>query len=229
MKKKLCLFFGVTIGVIMFGGGSIVSYADEFTATEYETLAQEEFYTEKQMDEMFNEIKSPEDLPNAITPYAYVDSISFQGHMQDIGWRYGNNKGKNDITIGTTGKGKRLEAIKFRIFYQRQFPWDPSYDENTVWKWGGFEINSHISKIGWQGYVKGAHKLEGTSGTTGRGLAIEAVKIKLYGEMGKKYDVYYSAHLKDKGWTKIYKNNQQAGTTGQNRRMEALRVYIKRK
>lgn len=80
----------------------------------------------------------------------------------------------------------------------------------------------HVSEIGWQGY-----KANGAlAGTTGKSLQMEAIQIKLTGELAKRYDVQYRAHSKDKGWSKYVSNGATAGTTGKSLRMEAVQVRL---
>ncbi len=36
--------------------------------------------------------------------------------------------------------------------------------------------------------------------TTGQSKSVQAIQIRLTGEMANRYDVYYRAHVQDKGW-----------------------------
>ena len=38
------------------------------------------------------------------------------------------------------------------------------------------------------------------SGTSGKKLRLEAIKINLSGDVSRYYDVYYRVHIQDKGW-----------------------------
>ena len=38
------------------------------------------------------------------------------------------------------------------------------------------------------------------SGTSGKSLRLEAIQIRLTGEIANAYDVYYRVHIEDKGW-----------------------------
>ncbi|HAZ06396.1 MAG TPA: hypothetical protein DCY58_09390, partial [Acetobacterium sp.] len=72
--------------------------------------------------------------------------------------------------------------------------------------------------MGWQDYVP-----TGTvAGTTGQALGLEAVKIRLTGELADKYDVYYRIHSQNYGWLGWAKNDEIAGTVGMNLRAEAI-------
>ena len=85
-----------------------------------------------------------------------------------------------------------------------------------------FSIKAHVSNLGWQSPV-----YEGmTVGTTGRNLAVEAVEIKLTGDLAKHYDVVYRAHVQSKGWLDWVKSGECAGTTGEALHLEALEVRL---
>ena len=55
---------------------------------------------------------------------------------------------------------------------------------------------------------------------------MEAVQIQLTGEMAKKYDVYYRAHVQTYGWLGWTKNGAKAGTEGMSKRMEAIQIQL---
>ena len=64
-----------------------------------------------------------------------------------------------------------------------------------------------------------------TSGTIGKGLRMEALKVKL---QNKKYggNIEYRTHIAQKGWQDWKKNGQTAGTTGEKLAMEAVRLKL---
>lgn len=131
--------------------------------------------------------------------------VSYEGHVQNIGWQ---NFVSNGSLCGTTGEGLRMEALKMRL-------------DNMP---SGMHINyaAHVQSVGWQGWVS-----DGTlAGTTGRGLRIEALQIKLSGTDSDKYSVEYQAHVQNIGWQNWVYDGQTAGTTGQALRIEAIRVKI---
>lgn len=75
---------------------------------------------------------------------------------------------------------------------------------------GNIAYRAHVRDIGWQNYVYN----NTTAGTVGRAKSIEAVQIKLTGNLAKKYDVYYRVHSQNIGWLGWAKNGEQAGTQG---------------
>ena len=56
--------------------------------------------------------------------------------------------------------------------------------------------------------------------------AVEAVEIKLTGDLAKHYDVVYRAHVQSKGWLDWVKSGECAGTTGEALHLEALEVRL---
>ncbi len=138
-----------------------------------------------------------------------VASVSYQAHVQRYGWK----KPVADGAIGgTTGKGKRLEALRLNV--------------SNLPCAGGIRYRAHVQGKGWQN----GWSMDGeTSGTTGKGKRIEAVQIKLYGELADQYDVYYRVHAQKCGWMAWAKNGEKAGTQGLARRAEAVQVVLVKK
>ena len=64
------------------------------------------------------------------------------------------------------------------------------------------------------------------AGTTGRALSVEAMKIKLTGELAEHYDIYYRAHVSNIGWQNWVKNDEIAGTTGKSLPIEAVQIKL---
>lgn len=87
---------------------------------------------------------------------------------------------------------------------------------------GNIEYRAHVQNIGWQEWVKNGK----VAGTTGKSLSIEAVEIKLTGNLAKHYDVVYRAHVQSKGWLDWVKSGECAGTTGEALHLEALEVRL---
>lgn len=55
---------------------------------------------------------------------------------------------------------------------------------------------------------------------------MEAVRIKLTGEMANHYDVYYRVHAQTFGWMGWAKNGESAGSAGYSKRLEAIQVVL---
>ena len=86
--------------------------------------------------------------------------------------------------------------------------------------------SAHVSNIGWMGAVAGG----GVAGTTGRGLPLEALRLVLSdastGEPLGSDALSVEAHVSNVGWQPAVGNGGTAGTTGQARAIEALRVRL---
>ena len=134
--------------------------------------------------------------------------VSYQTHVQDIGWQ--GIKYDGDVA-GTSGQSKRLEAINISLS-------NPLYS-------GSIEYQTHVQDIGWQGW-KANGQMAGTSGQSKR---LEAIRIKLTGEMAKQYDIYYRVHSQEFGWLGWAKNGESAGTEGYSYRLEAIQIQLVKK
>lgn len=130
-------------------------------------------------------------------------------HVQRKGWIESASAGKPS---GTTGQSLRMEAITIDV-----------PDKSIS---GGIEYRSHVQTYGWekQWVLDGA-----VSGAEGEAKRLEAIQIRLYGNMAKKYDVYYRVHAQHYGWMGWAKNGQKAGTAGMSYRLESLQVVLVKK
>lgn len=103
-------------------------------------------------------------------------SVSYQTHVQDIGWQA---LVSNGMTAGTTGRAKRVEALKINLLSQ----------DGTPLGNDSISVQSHISGIGWESQPVGNGQ---TSGTVGQSRAIEAIKLSLSGGLSDSYDIGYA-------------------------------------
>ncbi|KAF0227912.1 MAG: hypothetical protein FD182_1694 [Fusobacteria bacterium] len=82
------------------------------------------------------------------------------------------------------------------------------------------KYRSYIEGSGWQDW-----KVNGTqSGELNK--RVETINISLEGAIAAKYDVYYSVHVQDIGWMGWAKNGENAGTSGYDYRIEAMKVVL---
>ena len=132
--------------------------------------------------------------------------VSYQTHVQNVGWQnYVNDGGVS----GTEGQSLRLEGIKVNLASQ---PYT-----------GSIQYKTHIQNLGWE---TSWHANGDMSGTQGQSLRLEAIQIELTGEMADHYDVYYRVHAQnfgDLGWAK---NGESAGTAGYGYRLEAIQIQL---
>ena len=81
----------------------------------------------------------------------------------------------------------------------------------------------HVQDIGWMDYVKNG----ASCGTSGRSLRVEAIRIRLLDENGKRVEgVSYQAHVQDIGWQEWKNDDAPCGTSGQSKRVEAIRIKL---
>ena len=81
--------------------------------------------------------------------------------------------------------------------------------------------SSHVQNIGWQNYVNE----NDLSGTEGRALRLEALKLKL-NNAPKNCKIIYKAHVQYIGWQNWVSDGQLAGTEGQSLRVEAIQIKL---
>ena len=135
-------------------------------------------------------------------------AVSYMTHVQS----YGNQGWVSDGSIsGTSGEGKRLEAISIKV---------NNAELGNIS--GGIAYKTHVQSIGWQDWRYNGQ----AAGTSGQGKRLEAIQIQLTGQLAKYYDVYYRVHAQSYGWLGWAKNGAYAGTAGQAKRLEAIQIII---
>lgn len=82
--------------------------------------------------------------------------------------------------------------------------------DNTTTYTGGISYATHIQNIGWQNPVSDGS----ISGTVGKSLRMEAIKIQITGDISNYFDVYYRTHIADVGWMPWTLNGQISGSVG---------------
>ena len=138
----------------------------------------------------------------------YSPRIQYRTHVQSYGWQGIKADG---ATSGTSGKAKRLEAIRINLYDKE----DLGYD-------GSIEYCTHVQSYGWQNWVSDG----AVSGTTGKAKRLEAIRIRLTGELAEHYSVYYRVHCQTLGWLSWAKDGAPAGTEGFSKRLEAIEIRL---
>lgn len=94
---------------------------------------------------------------------------------------------------------------------------------------GGLEYSTHMQTEGWTKPV--ASGISGVTDASGRLIEkrMEAISIKLTGQVAEEYDVYYAVEVKGMGWLAWAKNGENAGTAGRALRAENIRVVLVKK
>ena len=116
--------------------------------------------------------------------------IVYSTHVQTYGWQSNKSNGQ---TAGTSGKAKRMEAIKIQL-------------SNTGYT-GSVQYSTHVQTYGWKDWVADG----AIGGTTGEAKRMEAIRIRLTGEVANHYDIYYRVHTQTYGWLDWAKNGEIAG------------------
>ncbi|MDR0515341.1 MAG: N-acetylmuramoyl-L-alanine amidase, partial [Coriobacteriaceae bacterium] len=87
---------------------------------------------------------------------------------------------------------------------------------------GGVEYAVHAANIGWMAWeADGAQ-----AGTTGQARQLEAVRMRLTGDLANAFDLYYRAHIAGYGWLGWAANGADAGSSRCGIRMEAVEVRL---
>ncbi|WP_051910492.1 N-acetylmuramoyl-L-alanine amidase [Carnobacterium pleistocenium] len=150
-------------------------------------------YFVKKVKEYMNLGKTVDQMIKATNKKVVI--IAGSGHIETEGWKTMNN-----LTVGMTGKSRRLEAF------------------NLIVKVDGKPVNVkgslHIEDLG---DVTNNTNLFGTMGISKR---IESVKLNIDAA------IEYRVHQQSSGWSKWTKNNQWCGIKGKRKRIEAIQFRV---
>ncbi|WP_368145390.1 C39 family peptidase [Collinsella aerofaciens] len=137
-------------------------------------------------------------------------SLSYSAHVSNIGWMGAVAGGE---VAGTTGRGLPLEALRLVLS-----------DASTGEPLGAdaVSVEAHVSNVGWQAAVGNG----GTAGTTGQSRAVEALRVRLSGELSARYAVWYRVHSAEFGWLGWACDGADAGSAGYGRAVQAVQVAV---
>lgn len=154
-------------------------------------------------------------------PKGVSGSVEYRTHIQNTGWE---TKWKKDGELsGTSGKSLRLEAIQVKLTGKVAESYDVYYCV-------------HAQNVGWLNWAKNGEE----AGTAGYGYRLEAIKIMLVpkgeeppakevGASDKAMEarlVGYQTHVQDIGTQDYVYDGAVAGTSGQAKRMESIRINL---
>ena len=150
--------------------------------------------------------------------------VYYRVHASNIGWMAWAKDGEE---AGTTGFGRSVEAVQIRLVKKGDAA--PSSDGANVdyaykKKPMSLTYRAHVSNVGWQGAVSDG----ATAGTTGRGLALEDLRVSLdSSDYSDGSSVQVDAHVSGIGWQGWdTPSASEGGTTGQGRAVEAVRLRL---
>lgn len=89
---------------------------------------------------------------------------------------------------------------------------------------GTIAYRVNLSGSGWLDWTENAAE----GGDSGGNMPLEAVAIRLTGQLEEYYDVHYSV-LQNQAWTDWKKNGQEAGEAGVGKRVDGIRISIEKK
>ena len=147
------------------------------------------------------------------------EKLQYRVHVQDIGWMNWVSDGE---MAGTVGQSKRIEAIQIKL---RDL--------------ANYNVKYRVCVEGeqWTDWVANG----ATAGTTGQNKKITAIQIKIeeatpWDDRGTQYKgteqqdkdslINYNTYLQNAGWTGWRKNEELAGSAGQRRKLEALKITL---
>lgn len=146
----------------------------------------------------------------AQTEAAAPVSLSYSAHVSNIGWMGAVAGGG---VAGTTGRGLPLEAL--RLVLSDAATGEPLGADAIA-------VEAHVSNVGWQAAVGNG----GTAGTTGQSRAVEALRVRLSGELSSRYTVWYRVHSAEFGWLGWACDGADAGSAGYGRAVQAVQVAV---
>ena len=143
--------------------------------------------------------------------------LHYRMHIQDYGWLDPVHDGQ---TAGIPSHALRGEGIKI------------TPPEGVVLD--AFAHVQNIGTLGYPGIVRSSGSGTGSSdedpiiGTTGRSQRLEGLMLRVVSNDGpaKGKQLWYQAHVQDYGWMPAVKAGQWAGTRGQAKRLEAIRMWF---
>jgi uncharacterized protein YjdB len=142
--------------------------------------------------------------------------VYYQVHSAQFGWL---DWAKNDKIAGTTGFSLDMQALRIKLVGKNESA--PGATTTPMITAPKLNYQTHIQTIGWQNPVT-----SGTiSGTTGKKLQIEGLKINLT-HPDLTGGISYRSHIKDIGWQQYVSDGLLSGTTGKKLQVEALQIKL---
>lgn len=148
----------------------------------------------------------------------WYDDLNATGYKLDLVEKY-KLKGS-----GSWALGQEVTSIwaTYETYKTTAAP-SPSVSSTPAATTTSVKYSSHIQNIDWE--TDSSRKDGQTTGTTGRSLRSEAIKIKLT-DAPSGAGIAYQAHVQNIGWQDYVYNGTVAGTTGKSLRMEAIRIKL---
>ena len=141
--------------------------------------------------------------------------VWYRVHAENVGWMGWTKDGAD---AGTTGYGRRLEAIQILVL-PLNAPAPGNTDEPFKF---AVTYRTHVQNQGWQAY-----KTDGeTSGTEGKSLRLEGIEINV-DNSPYQGNIQYLTHVQNQGWeTDWRQNGKTSGTMNKSLRLEAIKIRL---
>nr|WP_285852301.1 glucosaminidase domain-containing protein [Robertmurraya korlensis] len=147
----------------------------------------------------------------------FSGDITYKTHVQTYGWL---NNVSNGAISGTSGEAKRLEAIQINLTGEMAERYDIYY-------------RVHAQTYGWLDWAKNGQ----SAGTLALSKRLEAIEIVLVekggaapGSTNKPFVieplVSYTTHVQSYGWLTPVTNGKTSGTSGEAKRLEAIKISL---
>ena len=136
-----------------------------------------------------------------------TSSVVYRLRGQTYGWQ--NTWSKDGQVSGTFSK--RLEGLTISLGPSKYL--------------GGIAYRTYVESEGWKNWASNGSISAGKK----KNKRIEALQIKLTGEMANHYDVYYRVYLQSFGWLDWAVNGQTVGGAGVYRRIEKIQIVLREK
>ena len=168
---------------------------------------------------VINQNKRLETIKITLLDAIQNEKLQYKVYVQDIGWMNWVSDGE---MAGTVGQSKQIESIQIKL---RDL--------------GNYDIKYRVCIEGreWSDWVSNGL----SAGTAGKGKPITAIEVKIeeaepWDNRGTQYkgtqnkdvnsNINYNAYLQNAGWTGWRTNGQEAGASGQRRKLEAFKISL---
>lgn len=143
--------------------------------------------------------------------------VYYRVHVANVGWLGWASNGQS---AGSIGYNYNAEALEIAVVAKgTAAPGDTTTPLKT--KAETVSYQAHVENVGWQDAVSAGS----TAGTTGRSLAIEALKVSMANQTTSG-SIQYNLHCAYLGWQGWRADGAIGGTTGQSRQTEAIQMKL---
>ena len=146
--------------------------------------------------------------------------VWYRTHISKAGWTQWACNGQKS---GSEGMAFRMEAIQVCILPKGSN--GPSNSDAGIGtkfvQLASVAYSSYVQGEGWRPFVKDG----GTSGTTGRQLRMEGIKMRLNAN-GLGNAIQYRSHMQGVGWQGWKSAEDASGLPGQGKRLEAVQIRL---